>query len=653
MRRSLAAPGLLFALTTAVPGCSDFVTARSTPPRGSLGRELYSLICDRVGAQSLREDITGASYYGICFSPRSGHRRLRPDGRPVELTRRPLRPERGRQWTGNSVSIARPGQANRALQHRGRIRGARRRDRATPIVGQGARRGHPGHPDRRGWHRRGTARGDVRAGACGDDRPPRGPGADALEVHRSVRRPHDPAPHREALARRARRVQAPPPTRAERAPRSHGRPAGLPPELRRARGRAADPRVSAPRRLRELAPLAGRDRLGSAYIRPGSSIRRSRSAPAGRTPVPGAASGQFQQLLRVLHEELRTEDLEPRAGGSPRVGRLTRTIPRANIFSRPRGEPRASARGILFASLSASVTFASGASNVAAALRHPAATCARPGRWCRSRAGRCRRRSWISPAPPARRTASADLDPLGQFVTTDGKPPVPSPFYSVDGVDGTRTQLGRAVNGAERRCTATSTRTRRFLASVTSAQRGTALRPRSGADAGRLQQGGAPPRNPRRGGLPLLFGSRRTRTADVVKTYPPDPNLPAAVGSAAPVHSAAGEPGDRAGHSACTQGLPRGGLAARRPALRLRQRARRSDDRRHARPSSVQLVVRTTQKQLARLIGVGLQIKALADAHPEAHIPANSTLWDELFDAIAAIAARARTPSGRAASSKI
>jgi hypothetical protein len=35
---------------------------------------------------------------------------------------------------------------------------------------------------------------------------------------------------------------------------------------------------------------------------------------------------------------------------------------------------------------------------------------------------------------------------------------------------------------------------------------------------------------------------------------------------------------------------------------------------------------------------VGLKIKALADAHPEAHIPATSTLWDELLDDIAEIA---------------
>jgi hypothetical protein len=42
--------------------------------------------------------------------------------------------------------------------------------------------------------------------------------------------------------------------------------------------------------------------------------------------------------------------------------------------------------------------------------------------------------------------------------------------------------------------------------------------------------------------------------------------------------------------------------------------------------------------ELARLVGLGLKIKAIADAHPEAHIPAASTLWDELLDVIANIA---------------
>src|SRR5207249_2131625 len=64
MRR---ARGMLCASALAVIGCSgDFDLNRNVPPRGSLGRELYSLVCDRVGAQALREDVAAISYHGIC-----------------------------------------------------------------------------------------------------------------------------------------------------------------------------------------------------------------------------------------------------------------------------------------------------------------------------------------------------------------------------------------------------------------------------------------------------------------------------------------------------------------------------------------------------------------------------------------------------------
>lgn len=42
--------------------------------------------------------------------------------------------------------------------------------------------------------------------------------------------------------------------------------------------------------------------------------------------------------------------------------------------------------------------------------------------------------------------------------------------------------------------------------------------------------------------------------------------------------------------------------------------------------------------ELARLIGLGLKIKEIADAHPEASIPAASTFWDEMLDVLAKIA---------------
>ena len=56
----------------AVPGCADFDTSRQIPKRQSLGHEMYSVICDRTGAQALREDVTGASFHAVCHPDAKG-----------------------------------------------------------------------------------------------------------------------------------------------------------------------------------------------------------------------------------------------------------------------------------------------------------------------------------------------------------------------------------------------------------------------------------------------------------------------------------------------------------------------------------------------------------------------------------------------------
>ncbi|MFI5301247.1 MAG: hypothetical protein ACHREM_24450 [Polyangiales bacterium] len=57
-----------------VASCSPaFDTSRNPPPRGTVGRELFGLLCDRVGAQALREDITGASFHAVCHADASGN----------------------------------------------------------------------------------------------------------------------------------------------------------------------------------------------------------------------------------------------------------------------------------------------------------------------------------------------------------------------------------------------------------------------------------------------------------------------------------------------------------------------------------------------------------------------------------------------------
>jgi hypothetical protein len=60
------------ALLSGAACTGDLDTSRTPPPRGTLGEELYGVVCDRVGAQSLHEDLSGGSYRGICHRRSDG-----------------------------------------------------------------------------------------------------------------------------------------------------------------------------------------------------------------------------------------------------------------------------------------------------------------------------------------------------------------------------------------------------------------------------------------------------------------------------------------------------------------------------------------------------------------------------------------------------
>jgi hypothetical protein len=77
--------GAALACTLVAAACSsDFDASRTPEPRGTIGEELYAFICDRVGAQALREDLTGASFRAVCHKTEGG---LFADS--VDLTRLP------------------------------------------------------------------------------------------------------------------------------------------------------------------------------------------------------------------------------------------------------------------------------------------------------------------------------------------------------------------------------------------------------------------------------------------------------------------------------------------------------------------------------------------------------------------------------------
>src|SRR5690349_11438764 len=47
------------------PGCHGFDTEREPQKTGTVGEEIYGVVCDRVGANALREDLTGGSFRGV------------------------------------------------------------------------------------------------------------------------------------------------------------------------------------------------------------------------------------------------------------------------------------------------------------------------------------------------------------------------------------------------------------------------------------------------------------------------------------------------------------------------------------------------------------------------------------------------------------
>lgn len=52
--------------------CNSIDTTRQAPPAATLGDDLYGVMCDRVGASSLAEDLTGDSYHAICHHDDQG-----------------------------------------------------------------------------------------------------------------------------------------------------------------------------------------------------------------------------------------------------------------------------------------------------------------------------------------------------------------------------------------------------------------------------------------------------------------------------------------------------------------------------------------------------------------------------------------------------
>jgi hypothetical protein len=519
----------------------DFDTNRAPPPRLSLGHELFSLVCDRVGAQALREDVTGASFHAVCHSdPATGKFADKVDAtKLVDLDPNAV------DSSGKPVSLDQQ-KKNRA--HRiGRIEAlAKRREDFARAIDAAI-------PDETiGIKDLGAA--DAKK-SCD---PPKGSGEAPLkkEVGATLGRVIGLYNDRtipqltEGLADVMNAVQGMADTQAALA------------------------RYDARQGYRPLSIASGVARPALSYGR----LVEVANALLGVVASKGKASAEMQQLFATLHEELAASTVDPLP---PALGFAIDPLdPTRQILSRPRGSLELT-RQILLA-------------------QDDAFTAGSP-RWVVMRDPRGVAQVALAngalPAPfvDADGDQRADLDPLGQFVTQNGAP-APTPFFAPElPVDVPRDALGKV--SVYEYVDTKKTFFAKLLADLT---------PLFDPDPTHDKESvlGVV------GGLPLLFGSRDA-DATSTRTYPGGStlNYRAFHPEDAPMLDLVYAVGQVLGSDTTDDTL----------AL-LRELADKH-------PS-----------ELARLVGIGLQIKAIADKHAEAHIPEASTLWDDLLDTFAAIA---------------
>ena len=570
-----------------VIGCStDFDTTRSVPPRGTLGRELFSLVCDRVGAQSLREDVTGGSFHAICHEDADGKYGDRVDvGKLVALDPAAV------DVDGNVVPLDRQ-QRSRAYEiARVEALGRRREDLIAAF--------DAAMPDLQ-----------IAVKDLGASDPSKSCDAvaqkDALlkQLSDTLSRFIDLYDDQtipmftRGLGRMMRDVRADGDVQATLArfdARQGYRPSSI------AIG-VAQPAIDYPRLVELINALVKVVATDSDPFNPATV------AGTERKPIAGSGSAEFQALLAVMHHELRTASPDPKLGALTIAGDPILT--ERAILSRPRSTLELS-RSIL---LSQDDVFSGGSKPRFIVQRDTRAFAA------------VTFTSGAVHAPFVDKDGDglADLDPLGQFVTTDGKAP-PSPFFAVGAPDGKRDLYGRAIDGSSTPLYVNVDTNRTFAAPLLRD-----LRPLVDPDPkhlhetvfGLLQ------------GAPIVFGMRDDRPL-ASRTYPPDPAELEAFSLTHPND----DPPPTLGKE--NVALPyRAFHPEDSPIVDLVYALGQltSDPAMDDAMALFRKLLAEHPNDVARLVGLSLQLKAIADAHPEAKIPANSTLWDELLDTLAKMA---------------
>lgn len=560
------------------PGCApDFDTNRTTLERGSLGREMYTMLCDRVGAQALREDIAGLSYRNVCHADERGAFVDQVDVQKLPALVPAV------DVDGHPVSVATQ-QANR--EHRiARIEAlARRRGDLVDALDRALTNEKVGLKDL-------DDADDARS--CD---PPSGDGpaqedvakalADTLGRFTDLYQDDTIAHLTRALARTMADIEASPDAQTALA-QLDGREGYRPESVELG---ALRPLLSYPR----LAPLSSAllrllssdtDPLGMT-LPPGAPRKPARERTSADR-IPGTANEPFVKMLAVLREELRTS--QPIADLPPLRVATNARDPRLVELSRPRGNLEL-VREILLAR------------DPAFSVQAPRYVVARDGRGFANvvaPGGSVPPPFVDATGPEGMPDGLPDVDDLGRFVTKDGLAPFPFPVTGRD--DGaTRDADGRALLGGEPAYAYIDV-DGTYLAALSRD-----LVPLLDSD----------PSHAHESLMGLLAGfvvvaGRRQDEADALRSYD---------GGSTIAYRAF-----REDDSPILDLVYALGQVLADPT---------TDDT----LALFERLLRDKPGMVARLLGVSLRIKEIADAHPEAKIPASSTLWDELLDVVAAMA---------------
>ncbi|MBX3190742.1 MAG: hypothetical protein KF819_27335 [Labilithrix sp.] len=567
----------LVALVASMGCAADFSTNRVTPKRGSLGREMYTMVCDRVGAQALRDDVAGISYHAVCHANAAGEFADTVDVAKLP----PLEP--AFDVHGKPVSIEQQ-VANRTRRVAKIEALARRRDDLIAAFDTALANEKVGLKD---------LENADEAKSCD---PPSAPGAATeadirTELSDMLGRVtdlynDDTIPHlTRALSRVMNDVEGSPDAQAALA-RFDARRGYRPTDVSMG---VARPALSYPR-LVELANALLR--LLSNDVDPyGLRAGAPKKKPHERTAadrVAGKGNAALVDMLGILKEELRTAKAIPDA--PPLVATPDPRDPTLTKLSRPRGNLEL-ARTILLA-------------------QDPAFSVGEP-RWIVARDARGVAKVALEngkvPAPFVDLTGPGggpdglpDVDDLGRFKTTGGL--APSPFLELGVKESApRDGAGRALRGSATAYEYVDV-SATFLSSLSRD-----LVPLLDPDPAREHETV----------MDLLAGftvvaGRRQDGKDSVRAYD----------------------GKQVAY--------RGYRDDDAPVLDLIHAFGQvlADPTTDDTLALLQQLARDKPRILARLIGAGLRVKEIADRHPEASIPGDSTLWDEMLDVVAKMAAK-------------